>query len=94
MRGRRGRGLDDTICFRISNVERTFLEIISKRTGLSLSDSARLGLALFRIVLGLEAIDEEKLSKGFSQILSKVEDKDVIIALKYLLGVGGEENEQ
>lgn len=68
--GSRGR-LTETIHLRLTNDEMEFIEMISRKTGLSMSEAVRLAINMLRIILGLEAVDIEKVEKAVRQASEK-----------------------
>jgi len=67
--------LTETICVRLTKDEYEFIEMISNKTGLPPSEAMRLALNMFRVILGLEAIDVEKVGRALRQAAEKaVED--------------------
>jgi len=67
----RGR-LTETLHLRLTNDELEFIQMISEKTGLSLSEATRLAINMFRIILGLEAVDVEKVGKALREASEKV----------------------
>lgn len=67
----RGR-LTETLHLRLTNEELEFIQMISRKTGLSMSDATRLAINMFRITLGLEAVDVEKVGKALREASEKV----------------------
>ncbi len=67
----RGR-LTETLNLRLTNDELEFIKMISRKTGLSMSEAARLAINMFRIILGLEAVDVEKVGKALREASEKV----------------------
>ncbi|MBS7635768.1 hypothetical protein KEJ37_00240 [Candidatus Bathyarchaeota archaeon] len=67
----RGR-LTETLHLRLTNEELEFIQMISEKTGLSLSEATRLAINMFRITLGLEAVDVDKVGKALRQASEKV----------------------
>jgi hypothetical protein len=67
--------LTESICVRLTKDEYEFIEMIHKKTGLEQSEAVRLALNMFRIILGLEAVDVEKVSKALREAAVKaIED--------------------
>ncbi len=67
----RGR-LTETLHLRLTNEELEFIRMISDKTGLSMSDATRLAINMFRVILGLEAVDVEKVGKALREASEKV----------------------
>ncbi|MBO3754799.1 MAG: hypothetical protein FGF53_08005 [Candidatus Brockarchaeota archaeon] len=67
----RGR-LTENLHLRLTNEELEFIQMISEKTGLSLSEATRLAINMFRITLGLEAVDVDKVGKALRQASEKV----------------------
>jgi len=67
----RGR-LTETLHLRLTNDELDFIRMISEKTGLSLSEATRLAINMFRIILGLEAVDLEKVGRALREASEKV----------------------
>jgi len=67
----RGR-LTETLHLRLTNEELEFIQMISEKTGLSLSEATRLAINMFRIILGMEAVDVEKVGKALREASEKV----------------------
>jgi len=67
----RGR-LTETLHLRLTNEELEFIQMISEKTGLSMSDATRLAINMFRITLGLEAVDVDKVGKALREASEKV----------------------
>jgi hypothetical protein len=63
---RRGR-LSELIHVRLTNDELEFIRMISEKTGLNLSESVRLAINMFRVILGLEAVDVEKVGRAIRE---------------------------
>jgi len=59
--------LTEAIHVRLTNDEIEFIRMISMKTGLSASESVRLAINMFRIILGLEAVDMEKVAKALRE---------------------------
>jgi hypothetical protein len=59
--------LTEAIHVRLTNDELEFIRMISMKTGLSASESVRLAINMFRIILGLEAVDMEKVAKALRE---------------------------
>jgi len=67
--------LTETICVRLTKDEYEFIEMISSKTGLEQSEAVRLALNMFRIILGLEAVDVEKVERALKEAVDKaIED--------------------
>ncbi|MCR6691569.1 MAG: hypothetical protein MRT15_04195 [archaeon YNP-LCB-003-016] len=63
--------LTEAIHVRLTNDELEFIRMISMKTGLSLSESVRLAINMFRIILGLEAVDVEKVGRALREASEK-----------------------
>lgn len=59
--------LSESIRVRLTNDELEFIEMISRKTGLSKSEAIRLAIDLFRIILAVEAIDFDRLREAFRE---------------------------
>jgi len=67
--------LTESICVRLTKDEYEFIEMISSKTGLEQSEAVRLALNMFRIILGLEAVDVEKVERALKEAVDKaIED--------------------
>jgi hypothetical protein len=67
--------LTESICVRLTKDEYEFIEMISSKTGLPPSEAMRLALNMFRVILGLEAVDVEKVGRALREASEKaVED--------------------
>lgn len=84
---RRSRGrLTASIHLRLTNDELEFIEMISNKTGLSLSEAVRLAINMFRIILALEAVDVDKVSEAIREAsLKAFEDARREGWLKYIM---------
>lgn len=60
--------LTEILHLRLTSDEYEFIKMISQKTGLSMSEAARLAINMFRILLGLEAIDISKVKEGLSKV--------------------------
>jgi len=67
----RGR-LTETLHLRLTNDELEFIQMISEKTGLSLSEATRLAINMFRIILGLEAVDVDRVGRVLKEASEKV----------------------
>ncbi|MEM1750726.1 MAG: hypothetical protein QW088_07410 [Desulfurococcaceae archaeon] len=67
----RGR-LTETLHLRLTGDELEFIQMISEKTGLSLSEATRLAINMFRIILGLEAIDVDRVGRALREASEKV----------------------
>lgn len=75
MRGRCGGRLTESISLRLTKDEMEFIIMISRKTGLSVSEAARLAINMFRVILGLEAVDVEKVGRALREASERaVED--------------------
>ncbi|MEM1820360.1 MAG: hypothetical protein QXU64_02080 [Thermofilaceae archaeon] len=59
--------LSESIRVRLTNDELEFIEMISRKTGLSKSEAVRLAINLFRIILAVEAIDFDRLREAIRE---------------------------
>jgi hypothetical protein len=66
----RGR-LTETLHLRLTNEELEFIQMISRKTGLSMSDATRLAINMFRIILGLEAVDVDRVGRALREASEK-----------------------
>jgi hypothetical protein len=67
--------LTESICVRLTKDEYEFIEMISSKTGLEQGEAVRLALNMFRIILGLEAVDVEKVERALKEAVNKaIED--------------------
>ncbi|MEM1697569.1 MAG: hypothetical protein QXG48_02825 [Thermofilaceae archaeon] len=73
----RGR-LTEEIHLRLTEDELEFIKMISDKTGLSMSEAVRLAINMFRIVLGLEAVDVDKVGRAVREAAEKVEAEEDI----------------
>ncbi|MEM1522286.1 MAG: hypothetical protein QXU69_04630 [Thermofilaceae archaeon] len=73
----RGR-LTEEIHLRLTEDELEFIEMISRKTGLSMSEAVRLAINMLRIVLGLEAVDVDKVGRAVREAAEKVEAEEDI----------------
>jgi len=62
----------EVIHVRLSNDDLEFIEMISRKTGLTKSEAVRLAIWMFRIVLGLEAVDVDKVARAFKEAYRRV----------------------
>ena len=70
--GSRGSGrLTEELHIRLTDDELEFIKMISDKTGLSASEAARLAINMFRVVLGLEAVDVEKVGRAIREAAEK-----------------------
>ncbi|MEM1868574.1 MAG: hypothetical protein QXU90_00470 [Acidilobaceae archaeon] len=78
--------LTASIHLRLTNDELEFIEMISNKTGLSLSEAVRLAINMFRIILALEAVDVDKVSEAIREAsLKALEDARREGWLEYLM---------
>ncbi|MEM2196342.1 MAG: hypothetical protein QXY41_05925 [Thermoproteota archaeon] len=78
--------LTASIHLRLTNDELEFIEMISKKTGLSLSEAVRLAINMFRIILALEAVDVDKVSEAVREAsLKALDDAREEGWLKYIM---------
>ncbi|MEM1690485.1 MAG: hypothetical protein QXF05_02860 [Thermofilaceae archaeon] len=73
----RGR-LTEEIHLRLTEDELEFIKMISDKTGLSMSEAVRLAINMFRIVLGLEAVDVDKVGRAVREAAEKVDAEEDI----------------
>lgn len=66
----RGR-LTEAIHLRLTPDELEFIQMISDKTGLTISEAVRLAINMFRIILGLEAVDVDKVGKALREASEK-----------------------
>lgn len=62
----------EVIHVRLSNDDLEFIEMISRKAGLTKSEAVRLAIWMFRIVLGLEAVDVDKVARAFKEAYRRV----------------------
>jgi hypothetical protein len=63
--------LTEAIHLRLTNDELEFIQMICDKTGLSISEATRLAINMFRIILGLEAVDLDKVGKALREASEK-----------------------
>jgi len=62
---------EELIHVRLSNSDLEFIDMISRKAKISRSDAVRLAIWMLRIILSLEAVDVDKVTRAFQEAHEK-----------------------
>jgi Arc/MetJ-type ribon-helix-helix transcriptional regulator len=75
---------------RLTNDDLEFIDHVARRAGVTRSDAVRIAIQMFRIVLGLEAVDVDKVARAFREAEERFYEEHREELRREILGVDRE----
>jgi Arc/MetJ-type ribon-helix-helix transcriptional regulator len=85
-----GRRKEAEIHVRLTNDDLEFIDMVASKARVTRSEAVRIAIAMFRIVLGLGAVDVERVAEAFREAEERFYEEHREELRREVLGVGRE----
>jgi Arc/MetJ-type ribon-helix-helix transcriptional regulator len=85
-----GRRKEAEIHVRLTNDDLEFIDMVASKARVTRSEAVRIAIAMFRIILGLGAVDVERVAEAFREAEERFYEEHREELRREILGVGRE----